>query len=240
MNIDLQGNIYISNNTGYLYSFSKEGELNWKVNYGGGLFPKSVSITPDGNSVFVVGSDRKIYVLDINGNIKREFGCIGIDRQPLLVDNSSNIYFIPGCQPPAKLISMDSTGQINWEYTLDSNTLFDESSPALGYQGNIYYTYLVDSGNVKYSRIESVDYYGNCRWTYQFEQPDEWIVMPLVCDKNGTVYCGSTNGYYYYAVSTEGELLWKISLNGYYVENSTALSSDGTLYIGTCKSSTYT
>lgn len=135
---------------------------------------------------------------------------------------------------------MDSTGQINWEYILDNNTLFDESSPTMDYQGNIYYTYLVDSGNVKYSRIESVDYFGSYRWTHQFEQPDEWIVMPLVCDKDGTIYCGSTNGYNYYAISKVGELLWQISLDGYYVENSTAIGSDGTLYFGKCKSSTFT
>ncbi|HAB52898.1 MAG TPA: hypothetical protein DCE80_12135, partial [Ignavibacteriales bacterium] len=55
---------------------------------------------------------------------------------------------------------------------------------------------------------------------------------PLVVDKDGTVYCGSTWGYNYYAVSNRGELLWQIPLNGRYVENSTAIDSDGTLYVG--------
>ena len=103
----------------------------------------------------------------------------------------------------------------------------------MDYEGNIYYTFLVDSGNVKYSRIESIDYYGSYRWTYQFDQPDEWIVMPLICDNEGTIYCGSTRDYYYYAISNEGELLWKLPLDGYQVDNSGAIGSDGTLYIGT-------
>jgi len=57
--------------------------------------------------------------------------------------------------------------------------------------------------------------------------------MPLVVDKEGTVYCGSTWDYYYYAISSEGELLWKLPLYGYQVDNSGAIDSDGTLYIGT-------
>jgi outer membrane protein assembly factor BamB len=110
----------------------------------------------------------------------------------------------------------------------------------MDYDGNIYYTYIVDSGTPWYSRIESVDYYGNYRWTYQFEQPDEQIWMPLIVDKDGTVYCGSTWGYYFYAISSEGELLWKLPLNDYQVDNSGAIDSDGTLYIGTHLNSLHT
>ena len=102
-------------------------------------------------------------------------------------------------------------------------------SPAMDKNGNIYFP-----GPVQYStRIFSVDYYGTLRWVYIFEQEDEVITVPLICDADGTVYCGSTFGYYYYAISSEGELLWKLPLNGYQVDNSGAIGSDGTLYIGT-------
>ena len=65
------------------------------------------------------------------------------------------------------------------------------------------------------------------------ERQDENIWVPLICDADGTVYFGSTWGYYYYAISSEGELLWKLPLDGYQVDNSGAIDSDGTLYIGT-------
>ena len=239
MNTDLQGNIYITNATDSLYSFSKDGQLNWSVRYGNEMFPSSVAISPDGSTIYVVPRDRSIYALDLNGNIKRVFSCVGIDRQPLTIDNSGNIYFVPGCSPPGSLISLDSLGQLRWEYIINNgNSGFtSESSVAIDREGNLYYIYKIDSNGTDYSRLESVDYFGNYRWTYQFEQPEEWITMPLIVDKDGTVYCGSTWGYYFYAISSEGELLWKLPLNDYQVDNSGAISSDGTLYIGTHLSS---
>jgi outer membrane protein assembly factor BamB len=234
MNIDLQGNIYITNASDSLYSFSKEGKLNWSVNYGNGMFPSSVTMSPDGKTIYIVGRDRNLYALNLNGSIKRILTCIGIDRQPLTIDNSGNIYFIPGCQQPGALTSIDSLGNINWEYIVNNNNAgFTESSVAIDYTGNIYYSYIVDSASTWFSRIESVDYYGNYRWIYRFEQPREIIFTPLIVDKDGIVYCGSTMGYFYYAISNEGNLLWKIPLDGYMVDNSGAIGSDGTLYIGT-------
>jgi outer membrane protein assembly factor BamB len=236
MNTDLQGNIYIANASDSLYSFSKDGQLNWKVNYGGGFFPNSVAISPNGNSLYISGKDSNIYALDLTGSIKWTYKSWGI-RTPLLVDNLGNIFIIPGSLQRT-LVSIDSMGNVNWEYVINNSNAFNiDSSPTMDYEGNIYYFYNCQIGTIDYGRIESVDYYGNYRWTYQFEEPDELIVMPLIVDKDGTVYCGSTWGYYFYAISNEGVLLWKMPLNGYQVDNSGAIGSDGTLYIGTHLSS---
>ncbi|OGU50568.1 MAG: hypothetical protein A2006_02695, partial [Ignavibacteria bacterium GWC2_35_8] len=233
MNIDLNGSIYIADASNYLYSVSKNGESNWKVNYGGGLGARSVAFSPDGNTMYTA-KDSNIFALNLDGSIKWIFECPGIRRLPLTVDNSGNLYFIPGCSGGLlSLISIDSSKNIRWEHFIENpRASFFASSPAIDYQGNIYFAYTADSGATRYGRIESVDHYGNYRWTYQFEQPGEDIDMPLVVDKDGTVYCGSTWGYNYYAVSNRGELLWQIPLNGGYVENSTAIDSDGTLYVG--------
>jgi len=235
MNTDLQGNIYIANSTNYLYSFSKDGELNWKVNYGGGLGARSVVFSPDGNTMYTTGKDSNLYALNLDGSIKWIYQCAVGLRLPLLVDNSGNIYFLPGCKRPWALVSLDSTSQIRWEYVINnSNAYFTDTSPAMDYLGNIYYTYEVHTSSTWDSRIESVDYYGNYRWTYQFEHPRE-DVDPLVVDKDGTVYCGSNWGYNYYALSKNGELLWQIPLEGRDIEYSTTIDSDGTLYIGLTK-----
>ena len=242
MNTDLQGNIYITNATDSLYCFSKEGQLNWSVKYGNEMFPSSVTISPDGKTIYVVPKDQSIYALDLNGNIKRVFSCVGNYRQPLTIDNSGNLYFVSGCTSLGSIISLDSTGQVRWEHIINNgNAGFGtDCSPVIDYQGNIYFTYTVGNGNSWFCRIESVDYFGNYRWTYEFGQPEEWIWAPLIVDKDGTIYCGSTWGYYYYAISQNGKLLWKLPLNGYQVDNSGAIGSDGTLYIGTHLSSTST
>jgi outer membrane protein assembly factor BamB len=244
MNTDLEGNIYIANASDSLFSFSKEGQLNWKVKYGHGLFPKSVTISPDGNNLYIVANNDSIYVLNLDGGIKNIFGINNnvIDRQPLLIDNSGNIYLLSRYQSSnGALVSFDSSGNINWLYQINHDAPgFTDSSPAMDYDGNIYYTYSIDSGSTWYSRIESVDYLGNFRWYYQFNQPRELINTLLIVDKDGTVYCGSTLGYYYYAISSEGELLWRLPLDGYQVDNSGAIGSDGTLYFGTHLSSVTT
>jgi DNA-binding beta-propeller fold protein YncE len=235
MNTDLQGNIYIANNTRNLYSFSKDGELNWKVKYGSGFGARSVAFSPDGNTMYTTGQDSNLYALNLDGSIKWIYQCAIDLRSPLLVDNSGNIYLLPGCKRPWALVSLDSTSQIRWEYVIeDGDAGFTNTSPAMDYLGNIYYTYEVPTSSTWYSRIESVDYYGNYRWTYQFEQPGE-DVDPLVVDKDGTVYCGSNWGYNYYAILNNGELLWQIPLEGGDIEYSTTIDSDGTLYIGKTK-----
>ena len=241
MNTDLQGNIYITNASDSLYCFSKDGQLNWAVRYGNGMFPHSVSMSPDGNTLYIIGSNDSIYALNSSGEIKNVFGFPEsiADRCPLLIDNSANIYILTRYQGAGgAVVSFDSTGNINWIYEINnSNPQLPLSSPAIDYQGNIYYNYTIQVGAENRERIESIDYFGNYRWTYQFEQPNEWITMPLIVDKDGTVYCGSSNGYYFYAISSEGELLWKLPLDGYEIDNSGAIGSDGTLYIGTHLSS---
>lgn len=238
MNSDLQGNLYISDFDDYLRSITKEGELNWKVKYGSGFGLSSPTISPDGNTIYIAGKDSNLYALRLDGSIKWVYNCWRI-TPPLTVDNSGNIYFSGGCSPPGLFTSIDSSGNLNWEYLVNNGNSFNSiSSAAIDYSGNIYFMYLAQSGSENYCRIESIDYYGNYRWTYQFEQPGEWISMPLVVDKDGTIYCGSTWGYYYYAISNDGELLWKLPLNEYQVDQTTAISSDGTLYIGVHKSST--
>jgi len=245
MNTDHEGNIYIANSTNYLFCFSKSGELKWKVSYGTGLFPKSVSFLPDGNSMYVMSGDNSLYVLNLDGSIKRVivFPYNVIHRAPVLTDNDGNFYIISRYDTTGQgcVMSFDSTGNRRWLYLLNSTQPgLTNSSPAMDYEGNIYFTYYFRGAGSDYSRVESLDYFGNLRWTYEFEQPNEQIEAPLIVDSDQTVYCGSTWGYYYYAISKSGELLWKIPLNGYEVDNSGAIGSDGTLYLGLHLNSTNT
>src|SRR3989339_841327 len=244
--------------TNYFYAINPDGEIKWKFSTGnpgliesgylinnegtiffgsqsGWLCARSVVFSPDGNTMYTTGKDSNLYALNLDGSIKWIYQCAVGLRLPLLVDNSGNIYFLPGCKRPWALVSLDSTSQIRWEYVINnSNAYFTDTSPAMDYLGNIYYTYEVHTSSTWDSRIESVDYYGNYRWTYQFEHPRE-DVDPLVVDKDGTVYCGSNWGYNYYALSKNGELLWQIPLEGRDIEYSTTIDSDGTLYIGLTK-----
>ena len=231
MNIDLDSSIYVASADGNLYSIYKHnGDIRWQVSYDGGFGVSSPTFSPNGQTIYIVGHDSNLCALNLDGSLKWKFICRPAKVIPM-VDNEGNIYIIAKVDSVG-LHSISSDGTLRWSYnftTWGSGGQTPPLSPAMDKNGNIYFPGPVQSS----TRIFSVDYYGNLRWVYIFEQQDEVITVPLICDADGTVYCGSTFGYYYYAISSEGELLWKLPLDGYQVDNSGAIGSDGTLYIGT-------
>jgi outer membrane protein assembly factor BamB len=230
-NIDKEGRLYITNGLGELYSFNPDGTLNWSIIYDGGFFARSPVFSPDGNTIYIAGKDSNLFALNLDGTLKWKFSCGKTQKFPI-IDNDSNLYILPE-EVPQKLYSIKPDGMIRWEVTIVENTAIPAySASTIDYLGNIY----VALG----SAILSYDYYGNKRWWYIIgndpsEYDDFW--QPLICDSEGTVYVGSTFGYYYYAISSDGELKWKLPLNDYQVDNTGAISKDGTLYIGVHKSS---
>jgi outer membrane protein assembly factor BamB len=231
MNIDLDSSIYIASADGYLYSIYKHnGSTRWKVIYDGGFNASSSTFSPDGQTIYIAGNDSNLYALNLDGSLKWRFFCGPASIIPM-VDNEGNIYIIAKLDSVG-LHSLYPDGTIRWSYNFAT---WNATSPLLltatiDNYGNLYFPAPVSSETKK---IISVDYHGNFRWEYQFELPDEEIWTPLISDKDGTVYCGSTWGYYYYAISNQGELLWKLPLYNYQVDNAGAIGSDGTLYIGT-------
>jgi len=72
-------------------------------------------------------------------------------------------------------------------------------------------------------------------WKYIFDDEvsdDFW--QPLICDSEGTVYVGSTFGYNYYAISSDGTLKWKLPLTSpiQQIGNTGAITENGTLFLG--------
>ena len=234
-NIDLRGRLYITNNPeGELICINSDGTLSWKVKYDAGFLQKSPVFSPDGNTIYIYGSNNDLYALNLDGSLKWQFNC-GRARKAPVIDNDGNLYFLPD-EIPQKLYSLKPDGTIRWAVNIiDSSSIPSYSAPTIDGEGNIY----VALG----SAILSYDYNGNKNWWYIIgndpsEYDDFW--QPLICDSEGTVYVGSTFGYYYYAISSDGQLKWKLPLNDYQVDNTSAISKDGTLYIGVHKSSLVT
>ncbi|MCF8243414.1 MAG: PQQ-binding-like beta-propeller repeat protein [Melioribacteraceae bacterium] len=231
-NIDLEGKIYVTNNPeGELVSINPDGTLNWKVKYDEGFIQKSPVFSPDGQTIYIFGFHNNLYAINLDGSLKWKFNC-GLSQKAPAIDNEGNLYFLPE-EVPQKLYSLKPDGTIRWEVTLiNSSYIPTYSAPAIDSEGNIY----IALG----SAIMSYTYEGEYRWWYIIgTNPDEYddFWQPLICDSEGTVYVGSTFGYYYYAISSEGELKWKLPLNGYQVDNTGAIAEDGTLYLGVHKSS---
>ncbi|HCY77064.1 MAG TPA: hypothetical protein DHV28_14170 [Ignavibacteriales bacterium] len=109
--------------------------------------------------------------------------------------------------------------------------------------GNIiFHAFLIING-VQKSVIISLDYYGNLNWITTLDLGinifDNWINHELVCDAEGKVYCGSSNGPYFYCLDSDGTILWTLDIGDLEYDSCPAIGSDGTLYIGSHISSTF-
>jgi outer membrane protein assembly factor BamB len=229
-NIDLQGNIYITNANKKLYSIKPDGSLNWDTTFESGFHQRSPVLSPDGNTIYIAGRDSNLFAINLDGSLKWIFNC-GIIRQAPMIDNAGNIY----CTPRRYLYSLSPDGNINWFYETNHS---DYSIPSIDNEGNIY-TIETTSFPIFYHSLISLTYDGNFIWRYDLNIDNEFddFWQPLICDNEGTIYLGSTRGEYYYAISKDGELKWKMNLNQYQVDNTGAIGEDGTLYIGVHKSS---
>lgn len=229
MNIDLDSAIYISSADGQLYSIYKHnGDTRWKVTFDNGFAASSPTFSPDGQTIYIAGHDNFLYALNLDGSLKWRFNYGPVSVIPL-VDNEGHIYVVSKVDSVG-LHSINSDGSIRWSFNFadwDANRSLLYCA-TIDRNGNLYFP-----SYKQQTKIISVDYEGNFRWEYIFDLEDEEIFVPLICDADGTIYCGSTWGFYYYAISSEGNLIWKLPLNGYEVDNSGAIGSDGTLYIGT-------
>jgi len=240
-NIDLEGRVYITNGLGELYSFNPDGTLNWNVSYDVGFYKKSPVFSPDGNTIYICGSENHLYALNLDGSLKWRLISGNIIHQPL-IDSRGYIYIIPKGQPQY-FYCLNSDGETIWKKGIvlsGIGSLEVQASPTIDHDGNIY-ALLWDS-TFTYSNHRALFSFtpdGEVRWKYIFEfggeVDDLW--QPLICDKEGTLFLGSTFGTFYYAISNEGKLLWKLPLNEYQVDNTGAISADGTLYIGVHRSS---
>ena len=224
INIDLMGNLYLAIRNSYLLCINKDGNINWSYYLGNNYTSHealSPTFAPDGKTIYISGLDSNLFALNLDGTLKWTYSC-GKNYSIQMVDSDGNIYIV-STEPTTTLESISPEGILRWDYTILNHSFNDLSSFAMDKEGNIYLGFIV--------YIISFDYYGNFRWQYNFSQGEE-IRQPLICDIEGTIYCGSSHGNFYYAISCDGELIWKVPLNEWQADNTTAFGTTGTLYIG--------
>lgn len=226
-NIDLQGNIFITNSRGELYSIKPNGTLNWSVSYENGFGSGSPVFSPDGNTIYIAGKDSNLFALNLDSSLKWKFSCGQIMRAPM-VDSDGNIYALASNY----LYSISDTGNMNWNYFLFGSPI---AIPTIDKDGNTYTIAWDTTCCPYYPALISLGYDGAFKWKYIFDEVEgDHFEQPLICDIEGTVYVGSTFGHNYYAISSDGKLKWKLPLipEWQQVDNTGAISKDGTLYLG--------
>lgn len=245
--LDKLGNIYVGNKDS-LFSFSAEGNVRFQLAIPG-ILGTALVFSPSGDTLYVTSVYRgdgsnyihHLYSVSTSGEIywKREFQNLATS---MAVDNTNNIYLQGKDTTVADrdaLFCLNPDGSVKWYYDEEANADGYFGGPTIDSKGNIIFFGGVKDGG---TGIISLDYLGNLNWIYEFEFEDwfdfGYIVIDhgLVCDSNGTIYAASGWGEYLYAISSEGELLWKLRLKDYYVTAGPVIGEDGIIYLGMHKS----
>lgn len=169
------------------------------------------------------------------------------NRGTPVVDNDNRIYVFANETPFDKfLFCINPDGTIKWKYPLSINENYENySSPTIDKNGNIIFpSSKFETPDADSGYITSLDYNGNLNWRTSighYWNDGAFINSGLVCDAEGKIYCGSSNGTStnFWCLDSNGTILWKLSLEGYEYDTSPAINSEGTLYIGTHLSITY-
>ncbi len=223
-NIGLDGTIYFSDQTA-LYAVDQDGLLKWKKD---GYHNTAVTISPDGNSLYVMHIRSGLEALDLNGNTKWLFempDLVGYGP-PTLVDCNNRIYFPSN---DTVYTVLDNNGELVWEFNLRS----DENSsrygidfitaPTIDNMGNLFFYSTAD--------LYSIDYAGKLRWIIRGLCAN---AAHLMGDKNGNIFSVTQfdGAFDILSISNEGNLIWKTFLFcpefGF---SAPSISSDGKLYL---------
>jgi sugar lactone lactonase YvrE len=208
INVDKQGNIYYVDRTNTLKVINQNGELLWKLKDTRFLSSadSAPSFSPDGNTLYVQGTSVSIFAVDINSHkIKWTYEAGKLLSSPV-IDNAGNIYLIPGNigAENGRIVSLTPMGNVRWGFDFVCKGILDNTEPTIDYNGNIYF-----GSDTLFSFTNS----GKLRWKVALE--NFGIVSALVCDRENTIYVGTSHGNErinkLFAITERGVIKWVIT-----------------------------
>ncbi|MFC1539298.1 PQQ-binding-like beta-propeller repeat protein [Candidatus Latescibacterota bacterium] len=231
--IGIDGTIYYGSHDGYLVAVNPDGKLIWKCLLATELYrgyhniQSSPAIGPDG-TIYVGCKEGKLYAVTPWGTIKWRSM---VDRRFVIgspsIGNDRKIYAAPHGY---RVYEFNPDGTINWINTEINNP--GDSSPVIAADGTIYVG--SDEGTEGCS-LYALDKAGNIKWNYPM---GKYITTALIGTGGIVYYVGynkGENSSVLYALNPDGTVNWKYEITNLYSYSfaySTALSSDGTLYLG--------
>ncbi|MBI4862392.1 MAG: PQQ-binding-like beta-propeller repeat protein [Candidatus Riflebacteria bacterium] len=187
-------------------------ELKWQFAMVG-VSASSPAIAGD-RTIFIGGSDGKVYALDPNGAKQWEFatGAQGCSSPAIAADGT--IYVVSG---DGTLYALNPDGSKKWQRSVGGQGC---SSPAIAADGTVY----VGSSD---SKAYATNPDGSTKWVFDTGgQPGQGLQPPAV-GADGTVYIGGLVGYLY-AVNPDGSKKWEFAA---VTASPPAIGADGTLYV---------
>jgi len=242
----------------YLIAVYPNGTLKWRYKTGGLIWGSSPAIAED-ETIYVGSWDTKLYALNPDGTFKWKVGSGGsISSSPAIAEDGA-IYF--GTMSSGNsIVAVNPNGTIKWKYKTGYSIV---SCPAIGDDGTVYIgsgdTYLYalwPNGTLRW-RFKTGDYvkapvsiaddgtvYVGSYDGYLYALYPNNGTLKWQCgigygtDSNpsiafdGTIYA---SGDKLYAIYPNGTMRWSFNLgaNRWIGLSSSAISADGTIYVGT-------
>jgi len=250
--IDSNGTIYIGSHR--FYAINPNGTLKWEFS-GGSIEATCPAI--DDNGIIYVGTHDSGYLYAIypNGSLKWKYRVSGVDSSPT-IGNDGTIYFANN----KYIKALNLNGTLKWSYQT-GHVIY--SSPAIGLDGTVYcgshddHVYaLYPNGTLKWKYNtgswvhgsptigdDGIVYIGSDNgYLYAFYPSNgtvKWevnigaVYASPALDEDSILYVGVWEKQFY-AIYPNGTIKWSFDPGAKIWGSSPALSTDNTLYFGTC------
>ncbi|WP_321421008.1 chitobiase/beta-hexosaminidase C-terminal domain-containing protein [uncultured Methanobacterium sp.] len=242
--IDSDGIIYTASNQGAigtLYAIYPTQILKWSYDMGL-LYGNSAVIGADG-TIYIADYNGILYAFKNDGTLKwtyeLKYFLLYVPGMGNLMVSGNVIYSTPSIGPDGTIYIGNTKGALMavtdngtcgvYKWSFLNNHEANEplyGSPAISANGTIY---IVSS-----SKLYAVDSSGNLLWSQDIGSIVGTGVTSPAIGADGTIYVGSSTGLY--ALNSDGTIKWSYSTGT--ICGSPAISSNGTLYIGSINTGT--
>jgi outer membrane protein assembly factor BamB len=214
--IDINKNIYVGSENGYIYAINSSGGQIWKFNTGDSIRGTPL-INNTINTIYATSINGKLWALYLNnGTEKWNTSATGFVLNPSPAEANDGTIYIGNSTNGMQAIYPNGT--IKWVF--DSGA-FIESSVSIDNSGNIYF------GNDG-SKLFSVYPNGTQKWVFTV---GGHVVSTPAIGSDDTIYFGSEDNKVY-ALYPNGTEKWDFTTGDFIEESSPAIGQDGTIYIG--------
>lgn len=220
--IDAQGNILFGANNGDVFSISKEGTTNWRVNIGKGA-QSSPTLDHEQYLYLVVnhGDRNSLYKVDGAGNLLWATRLEHNKHFEPILDKDGNIYIVTWHD----LVKINSAGYHLWSFSCRNIS----SYPVFDSKGNVYFSAREEPGV-----LISLTKDGDLRWKKEYGKC--YLEFAPIVDKEDHLYFAFADEqslHSLYSIDTDGNMNWKYTPGDRGFISSPALSNEGYLVLGT-------
>ena len=185
----------------FVRSLSPTGELLWEQAH----FPaNTVTIDSDGNTYYPTGNNLRAYKISPSGDVVWMVQFPG-ETRAVAVDEDQNAYVVGRDDSIQLLYKINSTGQQEWNVTLNATVIEVAYSP-----GRVHV-----SGN---EVLWNFDTEGNLQWFYN--STDGWLYRALAADAEGNTYA-SSQGSALIKLNSTGDVVWETFPGSFYIARGT-------------------